>query len=684
MEMGTFALIFAACGESTTENVTNINQMGMEVVSSEENLPKCTSDNEGEQVFVKGETSARICVDGEWFATASGNTDFSCKTEELKDGSGLKIVCNGDSIGVVLNGEAGKDGIAGKNGENGKDGSTGAGCSISDKTDSTMTVVCGESKMILSVGGNAANYFFEADSERIAVNFDSLAGFTQKGPFLKGSTVYLYELSDGRTLKQTNGNFTSIITRDDGRYKFTARDLVSQYAMVVVEGYYRNEVTGAVSDAPIRLRALTDLRKHQDANVNLLTHLEYDRVYYLVTRGDSTGKKLTVKQAKQQAQKEILKQFYIELDENTDAEDMNVFGSSDADAALLALSILLQGDSNSTNLSVLATEISNAITETGKWDGENAAAVKAGIADWLLDMDLQGKLANYRNNVNGWGLSATVPYFEKYLRRFTSIENGLGVCGSESVPVGTVKNVSNSNSKYYASSYSTTSDKGGETRFICVDADSARWRVATNIEKDTVGWEKSCTDGEYKQGLVTGEYYQCRSGEWDPNVTFFPYSSIVEYTDHQDGGMSTITWEPQDYDMEEAFRTHADFHLKLLDGYDYPCAGIQINLGDAQDIRDWGGVCLRYKSTISFGIELLVEDEESVTNFDNYKASVPKNINTTYSCFPWSKFKQGNWGISVAQEEVLKKIVAVRLKVEATAGSEGDLTIYQIDHYGEN
>ena len=98
----------------------------------------------------------------------------------------------------------------------------------------------------------------EADSERVPISLDSIVGLTQKGPFLKGSTVYLYELSDGRTLKQTNGNFTSKITSDDGRYKFSARDLVSQYAMVVVDGYYRNEVTGGTSDAPIRLTALTD------------------------------------------------------------------------------------------------------------------------------------------------------------------------------------------------------------------------------------------------------------------------------------------------------------------------------------------------------------------------------------------------------------------------------------------
>ena len=109
--------LLVACGD----DVTQINQNGLEVVESVGDLPKCSGSNEGEQAYVKGELSPRICIEGEWFATKAGDaSDFSCKTVELKDGSGLKIVCNGDSIGVVLNGEKGKDG------KNGKDGSRAA------------------------------------------------------------------------------------------------------------------------------------------------------------------------------------------------------------------------------------------------------------------------------------------------------------------------------------------------------------------------------------------------------------------------------------------------------------------------------------------------------------------------------------------------------------------------------
>ena len=486
------AMLFAACGD-TVEN--QINQMGMEVVDKVGDLPKCTDDNEGEQAYVRGEASPRICIDGEWFSTKSGDaSDFSCTTKELKDGSGLKIVCNGDSIGVVLNGSDGKSG---------KDGKAGEGCSMTEKTDTTMTVVCGDSTMVVRIGYDAGNDTLELDSERVAVSLDSLAGFSQKGPFLKGSTVYLYELSDGRTLKQTNGNFTSYITRDDGRYKFSARDLASQYAMIVVEGNYRNEVTGVPSESPIRLRALTDMRKRSDANINLLTTLEFDRVYYLVTREHKT-----VNQAKKQAQAEIFKIFDINIkDFKGAAEDLDVFGATDADAALLAISIMLQGDGSETDLSVLLTEIASDIETDGTWDN---AAAKARLADWIVEADAAGRLGKFRKNVAGWKLGDTVPVFEKFVRNYYSTENQLGKCGDKDIPAGTVMNVKNPKSKYYAKEYSDTTNRA---RFICVNADSARWRIATEIEKDTAGYGHEFEEGNVTLGKVNREYVYVYQGD---------------------------------------------------------------------------------------------------------------------------------------------------------------------------
>ena len=509
-----FLLLLVACGD----DVTQINQNGLEVVATVGDLPKCTSSNEGEQAYVKGEPSPRICVEGEWFATkTSDDSDFSCTTKELKDGSGLKIICNGDSIGVVLNGEKGKDGKAGKDGKDGddgkdgEDGEAGSGCSMTDRTDSTITVVCGDSTMVIELGTGADSGELEPDSERIAVSLDSLAGFSQKGPFLKGSKVFLYELSDGRTLKQTNGNFTSYITRDDGRYKFSARDLTSQYAMIEVEGNYRNEVTGKPSNAAIRLRALTDMRKRSNANVNLLTTLEFDRVYYLVTRGDKDGKKLTVKQAKAQAQKEIFGAFYIDTAIVAgSSEDLDVFGEGDGNAALLAISILLQRDTTETALTVLMTEIANGLETTGKWDDLAARAI---VAKWALEVDSGdvSRLNDFRNHVNDWGLGA-VPEFEKYIRRFASLESGLGICGSDSIPIGMVKNVTNEHfEEFYAEDYLDTSHK---TRFICEDGYVGKWHVASDLQKDTLSWGHDANKGDVRYGQINNNLTYVYDGNY--------------------------------------------------------------------------------------------------------------------------------------------------------------------------
>ena len=473
MALGVTAMFFVACGDETTQ----INQTGLEVADSVDDLSKCTKDREGEQAFVKDENATRICIDGDWVPMVG---DYSCKTVELKDGSGLKIVCNGDSIGVVLNGEKGKDGKNGRDGEDGADGEDGKDAVIPQDT-------------------------LENDSERVAISLDSLVGYTQKGPFLKGSTVYLYELSDGRTLKQTNGNFTSNITRDDGRYKFNARDLVSQYAMIVVDGYYRNEVTGKTSDAPIRLKAITDMRKHNSVNVNILTHLEFERVYHLVTRGDKDGNKLTVKQAKRQAQKEILEQFHIKLDDSTDAEDMDVFGSSDADAALLAVSIMLQGDRTASELMALLSEISNAIVENGEWTGARADSIKAEIADWIMSNDFVEKLDSIRKYVEGWHLSnEKIPAFENIVRKFASKELRLGVCDGKDETVGTVRHVKNPNSRFYVESYEDTTGVGNKLRLTCVDAETVRWSPSTDLEKDRFDWEAPIdTSGVLLTGRVT-------------------------------------------------------------------------------------------------------------------------------------------------------------------------------------
>ena len=476
------AILLTACGENTTtEKIVEVATGGAEVVDSVKDLPKCTKENEGEQTIVKGETTVRICIDNKWFATKESSDDFVCSTKELKDKSGLKILCNGDSIGVVLNGSKGDDGKKGDPGENGaagkqgekgdagekgekgdsgEKGENGVGCTIAGQTDSSITIKCGDKSTVLKLGMSGVVVDTTVlDSEKIAISLDSLAGYSQKGPFIKGASVYLYELQDGRTLKQSNGNFVSYITRDDGRYKFTSRELISQYALIIVDGNYRNEVTGKISTTPIQLSAYTNMLMRRTANVNLLTHLEKDRVYYLVTR-----EKKTVRAAKKQAQAEILDAFFIDASQfKAESEDLDVFGKTDADAALLAISILLQGGRSESEMMALLTEISNDMETDGMWNEDKADSVKTSIAAWVLNN--HGNLGTYRENVQSWNLSSTVPPFEKYIENFTAKMLGLDGCNKSNEGKEIV--VKNKYSPFYGK------------KFVCTDGEY----VAVGAEK---------------------------------------------------------------------------------------------------------------------------------------------------------------------------------------------------------
>ncbi|WP_297702399.1 FISUMP domain-containing protein [uncultured Fibrobacter sp.] len=426
------------------------------------------------------------------YQTEGAEVDFSCTTKPLKDSSGVKIICNGDSIGVVLNGKDGEKGAKGDAGKNGKDGKDGKdGKNGEDGKD----------------GVSAVADTIPLDTEAVAVSLDSLAGYTQKGPFTKGSTVYLYELTDGRTLKQTNGNFTSNIVSDDGRYKFTARDLTSQYALLIVDGYYRNEVTGAVSGAPIRLKAISNMLMRRSANVNLLTHLEFERVYLLVTK-----EKMTVRAAKKKAQAEIFKLFHIDSEVfKTESEDLDVFGSSDADAALLAISILLQGNRTEAEMMALLTEISNGIAEKGEWIGERADSMVVSIADWAFTQNL----AKIRKNVEGWKLSESVGNFEKYINHFIASIYEIEACSDKSSESQTV---ANPKSLFHGKSYQCYQVPEGNVTWVDV-------RPKSEYLNPDVGYETLIDWRDRRMYYVhheRGSYFSYDVDETAPGVTIIP------------------------------------------------------------------------------------------------------------------------------------------------------------------
>ena len=265
----------------------------------------------------------------------------------------------------------------------------------------------------MDLGGGASG-----DAGITAVVDWEVAGVSQKGPFVTGSAVTVQEL-DGITLKQTGKSFKGSIKSDKGDFAIKDINLESQYAILEATGYYRDEVSGKKSSGMVTLRALTDLSSRKTVNINLLTHLEYERVMYLVNK-----KKMSIADAKAQAEGEVLASFAIAGDFG-ESEDLNIFKTGDGNAALLAVSVLLQSDVDVAGLTERIGEFSISLAEGGSWDD---ADTKALIADWACDIDLKGSLSKIRKNVESWKYADTVPAFEKYVTNFWWDNYGLGAC----------------------------------------------------------------------------------------------------------------------------------------------------------------------------------------------------------------------------------------------------------------
>ena len=468
-----FALFLAACGDEETKEITQV--QSSIVVASLKELPPCDDEYKGTIAWVGDEKSTRMCVDGSWFATSAAA--FSCTVEDLADKSGIKILCNGDSVGVIHNG------IDGAPGENGTSWHSDSNCSVNLTSIDSVSVVCGSDTVSIPVPISQESIAdVVLDSEKIAVSLDTVSGVTQKGPFLSGSKVVVRELTDGHSLAQTGNAFNGKIMNDKGEFKIRARTLVSQYVSLEATGYYRNEVTGDVSKSELTLLAITNILKNNKANINLLTHLEYERVNYLVTK-----KKYSVVKAKAQAQQEVFNIFGINSTGFSSSEYLNIAGASAEDGALLAFSILLQGNRSEAQLSELLTKIAADMEKDGSWD-DSLTLMK--LANWADSVDVSGGLAKIRENITKWHLSEMVPSFEPYIRNFWYKMYGLESCSAKNVNE-IVKAKAGSN-------------KNNNVRYIC--REGGFWDLASDVEKDTYEWGAG-KDGEVRKGALEKNAY---------------------------------------------------------------------------------------------------------------------------------------------------------------------------------
>ena len=263
----------------------------------------------------------------------------------------------------------------------------------------TMFWACSSSDDKSVAGGSTE------DAGIIAIKNLDVAGLTQKGPFVKGSAVTVQGI-DCKTLELTDEHFEGAVKSDKGDFTVKEVSLKSTCALFEVTGVYRSEITGKKSSKELTLHALTDLKDRENVNINVLTELEYERLLHLVTE---KGK--TFAEAKSQAEQEVLAAFDI-AGSFEEFENLNIFESGDGNAALLAVSVMMQAKTDDAGLAKRMDKFADSFAETGNWKD---SATKATIADWAADAIAGNGLDSIRKNIESWDIGDTVAAFEKYI-----------------------------------------------------------------------------------------------------------------------------------------------------------------------------------------------------------------------------------------------------------------------------
>ena len=313
-----------------------------------------------------------------------------------------------------------------------------------------------------------------------------LTGVCEKGPFKAGATVKLQYLSD-TGLSPTGETASANVSDDFGTYALPYAGLPS-FGLIEASGNFLNEIFGD-ANGTVKLHALIRSIDGDTANVNVLTHLEYPRIAYLMKE-----QSMTYAEAQGKAEGEVLRAFH-QKNFLVPAQKVSIFGKGDADGNLLAVTLLLQSENASADMQGILDAVAADIEKDGTWDD---AATKAAIADWAY-LQKRDDLAYYLENM---APGVELPSFDQKFRSFWFEEFGLGNCDSTNQQ----KLVTNSNA---LSQYSGKD-------FICVDS---IWRMASAAvlqNREGVELFGECTadkEGTFKDVDAT-KIFVCKKNNW--------------------------------------------------------------------------------------------------------------------------------------------------------------------------
>lgn len=234
-----------------------------------------------------------------------------------------------------------------------------------------------------------------------------LNGSAQKGPFVAGSSVSLFEIDLNNN--KTGKVFNTQILNNKGEYIFNNLELASNLITLKADGFYFNEITGKNSNAQISLNSIAKLNNISSLNINLLTHLEKPRVEKLLLDG------LTFEKAKRQAEKEIFKIFELTIDTTIYFEDLNLAKIGENNEKLLAISSILQGYRSESELTELLSDISLDIADNGILDNTVLGGNLISHSKFLNTEKIKNNIVSKYGEL---GININPSSFESYINIF--------------------------------------------------------------------------------------------------------------------------------------------------------------------------------------------------------------------------------------------------------------------------
>lgn len=243
----------------------------------------------------------------------------------------------------------------------------------------------------------------------------SVTGTAQKGPYVAGTDMVIYELNDN--LGQTGRSFTATIHDDLGNFEMNNIELNSDLVLLTASGFYYSEIYNKLSEGELSLHAVTRLSEEDVVNVNVLTHVIRPRIEKLVSDG------VSFQDAVNQSKGEFLTFLGVSEPFEVDFENLDISQQEDYNGLLLAFSIILQRTTDFTNeLPSLPAELTQLLSRISNDFKDNGEINTTSTIDTLLHNIAHVTPPQIRESMaekyNQYGVEISLPDFEKYLKEF--------------------------------------------------------------------------------------------------------------------------------------------------------------------------------------------------------------------------------------------------------------------------